>query len=127
MSELKHYGVPGMKWGVRRDIALRAKEVSVLRNVSKTNSKYISRADRKIEKKSSLGKDTTKLQTKRDNKNLANEKIAKLMKTAYSDISEKDIKQGKRALAINRAFGVPGLSAIDYGATYKMAMDRYKG
>lgn len=79
-SELYHYGVIGMKWGVRKATGHTKKEIradnkkafelgkegTVSARAHRYASKRLQRLEKKMDKVSSKGKDTTKLQDKLD-------------------------------------------------------------
>lgn len=70
-DELMHYGVPGMKWGVRRAIGKRAK---IAANLEKRGNIYQIKANRSINKQQ-------KLQSKRiEQWRNSGEKISKMSK-----------------------------------------------
>ena len=100
-DELRHYGVKGMKWGVRREIGTRAKAGAMYERLIKTQTKRMN----KLEKMKS-----TKGLTNRQNKNLKDlkkttEDFIKKRNTLIKDISEKDIKKGRRAINAMQLLG----------------------
>lgn len=85
-NELMHYGVKGMKWGVRRQIKRNSRTAARLRALEKVNDKRIKRLKKSIAKKQTSINGYEK--SKRIYKKYRNHLI--------KDISEKDIKQGER-------------------------------
>ena len=114
-DELRHYGVKGMKWGVRREIGTRAKAGAMYERLIKTQTKRMN----KLEKMKS-----TKGLTNRQNKNLKDlkkttEDFIKKRNTLIKDISEKDIEKGRRAInamqLLGAASSIPQTAALIKG------------
>ena len=55
-NELKHYGVKGMKWGVRRSIGVRARAGALYKSFGKTEERQIKRLENKKQKKRLLNR-----------------------------------------------------------------------
>lgn len=103
-NELKHYGVKGMKWGVRRSIGARARTAALYKKTIDSEDKTI----RKLEGiKSKKGLTDRQAKTLKQTKKLRADNVEyrnKLVK----DISKKDIARGERAL---RMIGLLGASS----------------
>lgn len=103
-NELMHYGVKGMKWGVRRtpaqlghDLMKKHKENSAARR-EKYDSKRRARAQREIEKAGSKERALTKIDRHADNRGLVKKGAAFTVSTAA--------KLGSLASIANLASGV---------------------
>lgn len=96
-----HYGVKGMKWGVRRSLGVKARGAAVYRTLIKTQQKAVDRLEKKRE---------TKGLTDRQQRNLDRGKkvVAEWTETRnklIKDLSEKDIKRGQRAVLTYYSLG----------------------
>lgn len=93
-NELKHYGVKGMKWGVRRSIGVRARAGALYKSFSKTEEGHIKRLEKKKKKRGYLTERETKyLKYHRKALNEFSRKRNVLLK----DVSKEDIARGERA------------------------------
>ena len=102
-DELMHYGVKGMKWGVRRSIGIRSRAAALYKN-------NITSVDKKIKKLES--KKTSEGLTDRQAEKLKGyegikKNFTKDRNSLIKDLSPKDIKRGERAI---RARGLLGAS-----------------
>lgn len=112
-NELKHYGVKGMKLGVRRSIGVRSRAAAVYKSLSKTENRNIKRLEKRKEKRGGLTDRETKLlkNSKKALKEFANKRDVLL-----KDIREEDIRRGERAFKTHFLFGGLGnavLTTID--------------
>lgn len=99
---LIHYGVPGMKWGVRRKLGEKARSgYRISKYVDRTN-KQIGKLDKKIADYKSSNADTSALMKKRNSLAKLSKNYTKAMNRAYSGLSQKDIDQGRRAVKARR-------------------------
>lgn len=97
-EELAHYGVLGMKWGIRKDIGKEARSAARLELGSKKLGRKISNVEKKIGKKLEKGKDITKVKVSLKKLNATKKRVDALLQKKHSQLSEKDIKQGRRAV-----------------------------
>lgn len=96
MDELVHYGVKGMKWGVRRERAGAARTAGIYSRSYDSSKKRLSRQEAKREKKSLRFKSTDKINRKiqRTKENMSRTK--KLMSAYQKDLSPSEIAKGKK-------------------------------
>ena len=131
-NDAVHYGVMGMKWGVRRAIGKASREAYRVGKLKKGADLYVEKTKRKIEEKKSYGGTVSPKLSER----LARGKfLAKKYTDRYSKLtegmSEKDIRQGKRG-AIGRSvltaalLGPLGTIVVE-GAMLARASDRARG
>lgn len=85
-DEFYHYGVKGMKWGVRRDLKRKSRKAARLKDQTDDNDKRINRLNRSIAKK----------QKKIKSYENANRAFNAYRNHLVKNLSEKDIKQGER-------------------------------
>lgn len=119
-NELTHYGIKGMKWGVRRtpaqlghDLMKKHKENSADRR-EKYDSKRRARAQREIEKAGSKERALTKIDRHADNRGLVKKGAAFTVSTAA--------KIGSLASAANLASGVVlGTAVLSFPAASLLA------
>lgn len=92
-NELLHYGVKGMKWGVRRSIGEKARQYVYADRLYKQSTKYTERLKRKTDLSD---KQKTRLKQHTDYQ----KKLEKAMNKLVKDIKPDDIKQAKVDLVI---------------------------
>lgn len=119
---LIHYGVKGMKWGVRRDIAKRSKMGARIGLRASVYDRIASKLEEKEAYRKNLGLSPDKKRAQKITayKHLY-ENYRKAQKKLYSDISEADINRGKKA--VKRAMI---LSPILYGGLVGLSIEAYK-
>ena len=97
-DELMHYGVKGMKWGVRRNLGKKAKIAANLERYADVYDKA-SRINSKRADKAELSGNSEKSKIERE-KASANikqrDEMYKMRNKLIQDLSEKDIKQGRK-------------------------------
>ena len=93
-NNLTHYGVKGMKWGVRRDIARRSKMGYRAGRYAEGYGKKADRLARRQEKWGYSDRRAKKINSMRS----AQKYLKNAQKKLYRDLSDADIKQGERAV-----------------------------
>lgn len=121
-SYLAHYGVKGMKWGVRRDIAKRSKMGARIGRAADVYDRVASKLEEKeaYRKNLGLGSDKKRAQKIARYKSLS-KNYRKAQKKLYSNISESDINRGKKAIKRSEV-----LNAILYGGLVGGSIEVYK-
>ena len=111
-DELKHYGVKGMKWGVRRALGVRARAAAINNSFIKGADKNIKRMENKKAKKGLTNRQVKYLEK---NKQLK-KKYTDVRNELIKDLSPKDIKRGERAVLARSLLGASKgiLDSIDY-------------
>lgn len=94
--ELYHYGVKGMKWGVRRNIATKARAAAQYKEFAVGAERNINRLERKKAKKGEgfSERDTIKLNK---NKKLL-KRYKNIREKLVKNLSQKDIARGERQI-----------------------------
>lgn len=111
---LMHFGVPGMKWGVRRAIGKRAREAAVLTKSKKATEFGIRKLDKKIERDNAKGKFTASLEIRKKQMEKSRNALSRTLKKNYSDLSKEDAAAGERSLTRRTLIG--GILAGPLGA-----------
>ena len=112
-SYLIHYGVPGMKWGVRREIAKKSKLGYYAGKYSYDYGRTADRLQRKQDKDKLKGKAVNAKRAKSiASYRKLQKKFAKAQSKLYSNMSDHDIKQGKRAAIATDIFKVVASGAV---------------
>lgn len=134
---LIHYGVSGMKWGVRREIGARARAGAVTARGIASEAKRHNKALRKVEARASRhttvegiisDKKITKLLNRMD---LAKSRIAKmnsLKERMLSGLSPSDIEKGKRqvSMLLSPLLNTP-ITALAMVGEYNKVARKYGG
>jgi hypothetical protein len=100
-DELAHYGVRGMKWGVRKEIGNDAKAAAIARSRATSLQKQAVKLSSRIDKLKASGKTANRSLSSRA-KSVKKEasKYQEIEKVLSKGLSEKDIKQGRRAVKL---------------------------
>lgn len=98
-ESLAHYGVKGMKWGVRREIKQRSIAGARIGRAASEYSKRRAKLENKIENAKNMGASTKRLRSLKEKRNSVRRVERLLLKTQkklYSGISKADIEKGSR-------------------------------
>lgn len=121
---LMHYGVKGMKCGVRKNLGKKAKIAANLERYATQYDANSTRATRKADKLAGRGNtEGAKIQREKavSNAKLRNE-MYKYRDTLVQDLSQKDINQGRRYVAKSAAIGA--LLAGPIGSVTAVSLDQ---
>lgn len=103
-DELAHYGVKGMKWGVRKEIGKDAKAAAIARNRASSLQRQAEKLSSRIDKLNASGKKANRaLSSRARSVKKEASKYKEIEKVLSKDLSEKDIKQGRRAVKLKSA------------------------
>lgn len=110
-QELVHYGVKGMKWGVRRNIRKQAKTSALLYRAKDYASRQSENLQYKINKKQSKNKDTSRLEKRLARNEAYAKKVRNALSKSMKDISKRDVREAIADTAFNDMFvwGATGL------------------
>ena len=97
-SYLAHYGVKGMKWGVRRDIAKRSLMGARIKEDLKWYLKRGNKLNAKLDKRMAKGKNTDRVAEYLSKHTERTQRTLDMYKKVTSDISKEDLAKGERAL-----------------------------
>lgn len=118
-NDIVHFGVKGMKWGVRRERMKRAREAYALGRGNTRVERNINKVNLKIDKKMGRGKDISNLELKRKKLKAVQAKIKTLMKTKTKDLTSKELKMGAAQAIVGRMLkstAIGGLTLATAGA-----------
>jgi hypothetical protein len=107
-DELIHYGVKGMRWGVRRAIKDAAISSAIEKRVGDRQEKRVNKFESKIAKKSAKGRSTERLARKQAVARKRMEVARSWQKKFSEGLSDKDIRQGQRQLRNQRIVALLG-------------------
>ena len=93
-QELYHYGVKGMKWGVRRNIGIKSRAAAQYKRFADGANRNVRRLEAKKNNKGLTDRQAARLKKNRD---LARD-FTKKRNALVKNMSEKDIKRGERAI-----------------------------
>lgn len=99
-DELCHYGVKGMKWGVRRSYGNKAKTAAYLKKTSNKYEKKAAKFTKKAEKATAKGnRDQAKYYNQVAKDMTKRTKDARALRNKLvTNLNQKDIKKGERAM-----------------------------
>lgn len=126
---LAHYGVKGMKWKVRRDIAQRSRTSARIdrerAKLEKKISKYTKKVNGLKNKKKPNQKKIRNYSVKLDKHKKKSERLKNIQKKLVRGLSEKDIKQGKKQVKIFENLTSGHLINLFGKREYKRTMKKY--
>ena len=96
--ELTHYGVRGMKWGVRRAIGKNSREAARVGRFEKGTSKLLAKNERKLELAKKYSLDTATLQKRVNTGRALVDGYKKRRMQLTKGMSTKDIASGKKGV-----------------------------
>ena len=99
---LQHYGVKGMKWGVRRDIAKRSLMGARIKRDLKWDLKRGNKLNAKLNKRMAKGKNTDRIAKSLSKHTERAQRTLDMYKKVTSGISKEDLAKGERALKRRR-------------------------
>ena len=114
--ELIHYGVPGMKWGVRRQLAAQARKGAYAKARMEDTQGILDRQEYRIAKRSAKGKSTERLERRAAKARAKAKKFKAMMNQNYKNLSGADIRQGQREYGAMRTALVASLIASSYNS-----------
>ena len=135
-SELYHYGVPGMKWGVRRQIAASARTGARQNRLARSSDKRVARLERRQQYQRQQGLNSRRLSASIKKEKARGAMLKSAAKKSLKGLSAKDIKKGERqAKSVVRnlgpalMFGLVGAAATGIGirGDYKRSLKRTGG
>lgn len=114
-NELYHYGIPGMKWGVRR---YQNEDGSLTKVGKNRRSKRDKRASKYIDKADHIQKDIDKLQSKNKQSKYIQRKIKKLEQRKEQNLKDAETKKQGKLTRKEKAM-IAGAAVVTAYATYK--------
>lgn len=97
-DDAQHYGVKGMKWGVRRSIGKASREAYRVKTLKAGHDKFLKKKEKKLADAKAYGGKTKKLQYTVNKGRAINKKYANRYDALTKGMSTKDLKKGARAV-----------------------------
>lgn len=110
-KDILHYGVPGMKWGVRRGIAASARTGARYGQMADEHKKYAEKLSAKKDSRAARGKSTVKIDKKIKSAKNYEKMFRSAAKQSVKGLSKADIAKGRKQVSSVMEGFVGGLGA----------------